>query len=242
MSYLTPHRQRSIKLISFDLDDTLWAVGPVIVQANLCLYRWLQQHAPRFTDRYTLDDFGSLRRIVIANQPVIEHSVTAVRLAVLHYGINQSGYGSKESETLAAAAFEVFLLARNRVELFAHASQMLTDLSAHYRIVALSNGNADVGLVGIGQFFEFSLNADQVGRAKPDPLMFEQMLERAKIDADQVVHIGDHPEHDIAGAQRCGLRTLWVNFADAPWPGTTPPDLQARCLSEVVGLIDSLAS
>lgn len=237
----TSNRRRSIKLISFDLDDTLWAVGPVILQANLCLYHWLQQYAPRFTDRFTLDDFGTLRRIVITSQPEIEHSVTATRIAVLQYGLNQSGYKEKESEALAATAFEVFLQARNRVELFAHANQMLTDLSANYRIVALSNGNADVRMAGLGQFFEFSLNADQVGRAKPDPLMFEQMLERAEVSADQVVHIGDHPEHDIAGAQRCGLRTLWVNFAGAPWPGAAPPDLQASCLSEVAGLIDSLS-
>ncbi|WP_421867464.1 HAD family hydrolase [Motiliproteus sp.] len=228
---------RTIKLISFDLDDTLWAVGPVIVQANLTLYRWLDTNAPAFTERYQLEDFDKLRRIVVSEQPDIAHSVTAIRLAVLTKGLLDSGYDNAAAEQLAEAAFEVFLAARNQVELFQHAQQMLIDLSANYRLVALSNGNADVEKVGLGEFFEFGLNADQVGKAKPDPLMFEQMLERAGVVADEVLHIGDHPDHDIRGAQDCGLHTLWVNFSGKPWPEGPKPDLEVRCLSEIPGAI-----
>ncbi|WP_315982217.1 hypothetical protein [Aliamphritea spongicola] len=35
-----------IKCITFDLDDTLWAVDPVITHANNTLYGWLDEHAP----------------------------------------------------------------------------------------------------------------------------------------------------------------------------------------------------
>ncbi len=228
----------AIKLISFDLDDTLWAVGPVMVQANLCLYQWLQQHAPRFSQRYALEDFGRLREQVVKQHPEIAHSVTAVRLAVLQQGLSNSGYNEADTQALAKAAFDVFLVARNQVELFQHAQQMLSELSTHYRLAALSNGNADINLVGLGRYFEFSFNADQLGQAKPHPLMFEHMLEQAQVDATQTIHIGDHPEHDIAGAQNCGLHTLWVNFANSPWLGTQTPDLQVNCLSEVVTAIE----
>ncbi|MEH6471495.1 MAG: HAD-IA family hydrolase [Halopseudomonas sp.] len=224
----------TITVISFDLDDTLWAVDPVIVQANLDLYHWLQAHAPAFTQRYQLEDFASLRRTVLQQQPDIGHSVTAIRLAVLLHGLTQSGYETSEAERLTQAAFEVFIRARNRVELFQHAQQMLTELSTHYRLIALSNGNADIDRVGLGPLFEFALNADQVGKAKPHPLMFEQMLERADVSAEQVIHIGDHPEHDILGAQQCGLHTLWVNFSGITWQTPQPPDIEVRCLSEVV--------
>jgi putative hydrolase of the HAD superfamily len=229
--------ERPIKVISFDLDDTLWAVGPVIVQANLALYRWLETHAPRFTARYQLEDFARLRHEVVTSQPDISHSVTAIRLAVLLRGLSQSGYSDTDAETLTQAAFEVFLAARNRVELFQNGQQMLTELSTHYRLVALSNGNADVEMVGLGQFFEFALNADQVGQAKPHPLMFEQMLQRANVSPEQVIHVGDHPEHDIEGAQGCGLHTLWVNFGREKWPGGRRPDLEVSCLSEVVPMV-----
>lgn len=224
----------AIKVISFDLDDTLWAVKPVIVQANQALYRWLDSHAPGFTRLYQLKDFDRLRIEVLERLPEISHSVTAIRLAVLRRGLAKSGYQSNEVEALSLAAFKVFIAARNQVTLFQHAPQMLAELSAHYRLIALSNGNADIDRIGLGGLFEFALNADQVGQAKPHPLMFEQMLERCAVTADQVIHVGDHPDHDILGAQRCGLHTLWVNFSQSAWPGLTPPDLEVHCLSEVL--------
>lgn len=231
----------TIKLISFDLDDTLWAVDPVIVQANLTLYRWLETNAPAFTEHYQLEDFNHLRQAVVDEQPEIAHSVTAIRLAVLNKGLLNSGYDNDTADQLTQAAFDVFLAARNQVELFQHAQQMLIDLSANYRLVALSNGNADVEKVGLGELFEFGLNADQVGKAKPHPLMFEQMLEQAGVSADEVLHIGDHPDHDIRGAQDCGLHTLWVNFAGKPWPVGQKPDLEVRCLSEIPVAISRFA-
>ena len=124
----------TIKLLSFDLDDTLWAVDPVMVQANLALYQWLDQHAPLFTVRYQLEDFGQLRRKVLKAQPEIGHSVTAIRLAVLRYGLQQSGYSDTDAERLTSGAFEAFLVARNQVELFQHAQQMLSEASTHYRL------------------------------------------------------------------------------------------------------------
>ncbi len=227
----------TIQVISFDLDDTLWAVQPVIQQANLALYRWLDTNAPLFSAHYQLQDFDRLRDEVLGQQPQIAHSVTAIRLAVLRHGLTQSGYGVEDAERLTHAAFEIFIAARNRVDFFQHAQQMLTELSAHYRLIALSNGNADIHRVGLGDRFEFALNADQVGQAKPHPLMFEQMLQRAEVAPEQVIHVGDHPEHDILGAQSCGLHTLWVNLAQIPWPAGPAPDLEAHCLGEVVAKI-----
>tara|TARA_R110002094_G_scaffold57798_6_gene68943 strand:+ start:1097 stop:1807 length:711 start_codon:yes stop_codon:yes gene_type:complete len=227
----------TIKVISFDLDDTLWAVKPVIVQANHALYHWLECHAPGFTEHYQLKDFDRLRIEVLERQPEISHSVTAIRLAVLRRGLTKSGYSADEVNALTQAAFDVFIAARNQVTLFQHAQQMLTELSTQYRLIALSNGNADIDRIGLGGLFEFALNADQVGQAKPHPLMFEQMLERCAVAADQVIHVGDHPEHDILGAQNAGLHSLWVNFARTPWAGGTPPDLESHCLSEVAAKI-----
>lgn len=229
----------TIKVISFDLDDTLWAVQPVITQANQALYHWLDSNAPLFTAHYQLQDFNRLREEVLRQQPHIAHSVTAIRLAVLHHGLRQSGYATPDAARLTQAAFAVFIEARNQVDFFQHAEQMLSELSVLYRLIALSNGNADVHRVGLGKLFEFALNADQVGQAKPHPLMFEQMLTRTGVAPEQVVHVGDHPEHDILGAQHCGLHTLWVNRARNPWPLSTAPDLEVNCLSEVVAKISA---
>ncbi len=227
-----------IKVITFDLDDTLWSVDPVIVKANQRLYQWLLKHAPAFTQRYQLSDFETLKQHVLQQHPEWGHSVTAIRLGVLRQGLADSGYQGAELDKLTEAAFDCFIKARNQVEFFKHAVAMLKQLHGNYQLGALSNGNADIEMVGLGEYFDFSFNADQVGTAKPHPLMFETMLEFANVAPQQVVHIGDHPEHDILGAQNAGLHSLWVNLDDKAWPGGEKPSLQVNCLSEIPATID----
>jgi len=227
-----------IRVLTFDLDDTLWAVNPVVRAANEALYQWLQQHAPHFTERYQLRDFNSLRDEVVSDRPHWRHSVSAIRLEVLRRGLSRSGYAGAELERLTEAAFEHFLTARNRVELFPHCRPMLETLARRYQLGALSNGNAEIARVGLDDLFGFSFNADQVGSAKPDPLMFHRMLQHTGATPNEVIHIGDSIEHDVRGAQAVGLHTLWVNLDQKPTPDDPPPTLTVNCLSEIAAVID----
>ncbi|WP_210398271.1 HAD family hydrolase [Motiliproteus sediminis] len=222
-----------IRIITFDLDDTLWAVTPVMRTANLALYAWLEQHAPAFCTRYQPRDFNTLRDEVVLDHPEWSHSVTAIRLEVLRRGLSRSGYSPDDSEQVAQAAFAHFIEARNRVELFPHSRPVLEQLASRYQLGALSNGNADITMVGLADLFSFSFNADQVGSAKPEPLMFQRMLEHTGARPEQVLHVGDSIEHDVRGAQAAGLHTLWVNLSGAPAPSDPQPSLTVRCLSEI---------
>ena len=40
----------TLRLITFDLDDTLWDAPPVLQAAEAALQRWLAEHAPRLDD------------------------------------------------------------------------------------------------------------------------------------------------------------------------------------------------
>jgi FMN phosphatase YigB (HAD superfamily) len=42
----------SIKLITFDLDDTLWETAPAIVSAEAMLRDWLAEHAPKLGNSF----------------------------------------------------------------------------------------------------------------------------------------------------------------------------------------------
>ncbi|WP_315982218.1 HAD-IA family hydrolase [Aliamphritea spongicola] len=109
--------------------------------------------------------------------PETAHSVTLIRLRQLEIGLRQAGYGEAEIEKLVPRAFDIFLAARNEVTFFPHVKDMLSALKQEdYRIGALSNGNAEVGRVGLGEWFDFALNAHMVGHEKPHPAMFEKCL------------------------------------------------------------------
>jgi len=212
-----------IKALTFDLDDTLWAVGPVIHAANKILMDWLAQHAPAFTERYTIKDFNHLRDEVLLHQPLLAHDMSHLRLTLLELGLTRSNYSPTEAKQLAAAGFQVYFTARNQVHFYPQAINQLEQLNQEYILGALTNGNADLKLVGLDHLFNFGFNAAQVGISKPAPDMFEQALQHMQIPANQVIHIGDNPDADILGAQNVGMHTVWVNLHQQVWPANQAP-------------------
>lgn len=234
-----------LKCVTFDLDDTLWAVDPVIHRANRTLWQWLEENGGTFTQLHTFADLteGSrMRAELLAEFPEIAHSMGLIRLRLLEKGLRAAGYSEQEAEALAARAFSVFMTARHRIELFEHAIGMLKQLrSRGLKIGALSNGNADVSRTGLAGLFDFQFNAEGVGTAKPHPLMFQRALEHTGLRPEQVVHIGDHPVNDVQAARDLGIWTVWVNLPGQVWPEPARADETATCLSQIPEALERIA-
>jgi FMN phosphatase YigB (HAD superfamily) len=107
---------------------------------------------------------------------------------------------------------------------------------------ALSNGNADVQKIGIGHLFSHHLSAAGVGFAKPHPAMFQQALEKANVAPHQAVHIGDHPVQDIQAARDVGMKTIWVNWLNQPWPLDMQPDAVVTNFEDLPDAIEKIKS
>jgi len=227
-----------IKALTFDLDDTLWAVGPVIQRANIRLLTWMEDHAPDFVERYGLAGFNQLRDEVLAQQPLLAHDMTRLRLALLELGLQRCGYSHTEAKAIAEAGFEEYFAARNQVTFYPHALTQLQQLKPYYTLGALTNGNADLHLVGLNQIFDFGLSAAQVGVSKPAPDMFVQALAHMQLPPQAVIHIGDHPQADILGAQNMGMHTIWVNLEQQTWPAHQTP--ASAEVNDLVNLADTI--
>ncbi len=229
----------SIRLITFDLDDTLWSVKPVIIAADTTLRAWLAEHATRL-EVLTVERLQQLRAEVVQLQPHLDRQVSELRYQVLRRALLQSGYAPIEAQEIAEQAFQVFLAARQNVELFSDVLPTLEQLRREYMLGALSNGNADVRRVGLGEYFSFALNADMLGMAKPEPQVFLTALARAQVPAAQSVHIGDHPQDDVFGAQQVGMRTVWFNPERSIWTGEREPDAQISQISQLPDVLSRL--
>ncbi|MFA5677210.1 MAG: HAD-IA family hydrolase [Pseudomonas sp.] len=227
-----------IQLLTFDLDNTLWETEPVVAAAEQTLLEWLDQHAPRFSQQLNRDARRALRNEVLATQPELRHRVTALRIAVLEHGLRKAGYAAEDAHELALAGFEVFLAARHALTFFPHCEPLLEQLSRHYQLATISNGNADVRRLGLEKYFSVIVSADEVGLSKPDPAPFLAALERAGVAPEHAVHVGDHPVDDIAGARAVGLHTLWFNRLGLEWTGAEPAHGEVRCLSEIPGWLE----
>lgn len=223
---------KKIKAISLDLDDTLWPIWPVIARAEQALQDWLRPHAPQ-TAVWLADAEQrlALRQEVQASRPEIGHDLSTLRQELIRRALQRHG----EDTALVAPAYEVFITERMRVELYADARPALAWLAQRYPVVALSNGNADVQRVGLGEFFHASFSAQAFGVGKPDARIFHAAAEAVGVQPDEVLHVGDDAALDVVGALDAGLQTAWVNRAGHAWahkshrPHATVVDMQALC-------------
>jgi putative hydrolase of the HAD superfamily len=219
------------RVISLDLDDTLWPVAPVISAAEAALLEWLTQRYPLAVRGHTLDTMRALRAKIAAQFPEQSHDLTFLRRRALGLQLTAVGY----AESACEEAFEVFIAARNRVELFADVRPALERLRARYRLYALSNGNADLHRCGIGELFDGHVTAIVAGAAKPDAKIFAALREMTGVPADEILHVGDDPITDIVGARQAGMQSAWLNRNARAWPvALAPPARTISTLDEII--------
>ncbi len=221
-----------IKLITFDLDDTLWHTAPAIVSAEATLRDWLAANAPRLGP-VPVEHLAGIRSRLVEADPTYKHRISALRRRVLFQALEDAGYATAEAQQLADEAFEVFLHGRHQVEIFPEAQPTLEILARTYTLGVITNGNADVRRLGLADYFAFALCAEDLGIGKPDPAPFREALKRGNADASAAVHIGDHPADDIAGAQQAGMRAIWYNPGGKPWGAEKRPDAEISSLSQL---------
>lgn len=207
-----------LRLITFDLDDTLWPVLPVIRRADQAMMTWLGARLPT-PPEVLAGRLQALRGDVLQTQPGIAHDLSAVRIAVLDRLLREHGWTPTQAGEDAQAAFAVFHAARHNVEPFANSVETLTALSRHHLIHAISNGNADIRRTPFTHCFHAHFHAGMAGHAKPHPRLFELSLAEAGVRPQEALHIGDHPEQDIQAARTVGMQVLWFNPLGQPWPG-----------------------
>jgi putative hydrolase of the HAD superfamily len=225
---------RDLQAVIFDLDDTLWEVGPVIVRAEHAMRDYLAERYPRVLELHTLESMRDVRARMARKHPAMRHDFTWLRLESLRHHAREAGY----PESMAEDVFTVFYRARNQVTLFDDVLPALERLRGRFRLLALSNGNADLAAIGLAGFFEHAVAARDAGVLKPDPRIFALLLERAGVTAEAALHVGDDAVADVEGARRAGITPVWVNRSGAVWPSVaSPAPLTVRSLAELAALL-----
>jgi putative hydrolase of the HAD superfamily len=228
---------QKIKLLSFDLDDTLWPCHPTIQRAENVLYRWLSQHVPIITERYDPDQLRDKRLQLYDKHAELAHDLSQLRIR----SFEQLAREFNLDFDWIDPAFEVFYEARQQVTLFDDVKPVLDELRQAYQMVSLTNGNASTVKTGVDHWFDFSLSSAIVGKLKSEPEIYLQVQQRANIEAWQMVHIGDHPLQDVAGARSAGVFAVWLNREQSEWQlEHCQPDAVITSLQELPELLDNL--
>lgn len=212
---------RGIQTITIDLDDTLWPIAPVIARAEKRMQGWIAEHYPRVIEMFSPEAMLEIRGEVIEQHGDRIHDLAFLRRTVLGRVSEAAGYGTR----MVDDAFAIFNEERNIVDVFPDVRPTLSKLRISYTLIAVTNGNADLAKIGLRDLFDEVISAAEAGAAKPSPHIFDKAVRAGGAAADETLHVGDHPEHDVHGARQAGLKAVWVNRNGDGWPDELPePD------------------
>lgn len=223
-----------ISVFSFDLDDTLYNNQPVIAVAEAAMLQSLLQHAP-ITQRCDSEFWWQQRRILAKAKPDIRHDIGRWRLLGIEAGLIELGLTSCEAGEIAELAYDAFWQARTTISIAPEVTQLLTELAKKYQLIAITNGNACIKRMGLGDLFAFSLQAGRDGKMKPYPDLFLTAAQRLNVAPSAILHIGDSHRADVLGALKAGCQAAWLDHYQQPV--TVLPHIRLEQLRQLSFLI-----
>lgn len=221
----------AIKVLAFDLDDTLWDMRPTLIQAEKVLGSWLSENCPDL--QYDVVSMRQFREEILRAEPSLVADLSLLRKRVIRHALEMSGYSSETAANYSIRAFEVFFEARNNVIFFDGVIESLQCLVGSYTLGSLTNGNADVEKLGLGDYFSFAFSAADVGLPKPAPDLFRAAVQHTGAEPSEMIYVGDHPLLDIDAASQYGLKTIWVNRGAKSFTGKHNPDQEISDLAHL---------
>jgi len=205
-----------IKMITFDLDDTLWDNKPTITNAEIKTREWIEDRVGAI-EWGDLNDFLQIREALIRKDKSITWDISKLRIEIFKEKIKDLAPAGDITK-LAEDAFDYFIKKRHEIELFPGVEGALKALSENYKLGVLTNGNADIHKLSIGKYFEFSISSLEAQDSKPNKSHFELAKSYLpNLKYSEMLHIGDHQINDIFGAHTLGIEVLWFNNAGALW-------------------------
>lgn len=232
----------------FDLGGTLFhdnrhAWPWVYRRADAALWRHLRKYGPRVD-----------RRAILAPA----HTFLAYYYALRGNGLEEPGalpvlinllsrHGISISDAAVSGALRsMYAVTQTNWRVERDAGDSLRKLKAqNLRLGAISNGSDHENALELLRkaklevFFDGVLTSALHGRRKPEPSVFQLAMRVLGVDPDQAVMIGDNYEADILGANRVGMRTIWITrrVNTRRQVLTVKPDATVRSLRQIPALL-----
>ena len=112
-----------------------------------------------------------------------------------------------------------------KTHFFSCTESTLVELSSKYKVALVSNAMSDqpkrlLTEAGLDRFFDLMYCSSDLGVRKPNPEIFNIVLDELEIEPTETVHVGDSVESDMYGAQKAGITGIWIKTpGQDPWSG-----------------------
>lgn len=224
-----------IKAILFDLDDTLWAIQPVLARAETILFDWLTEHTPNIAAVHTIDSLREHRMTLAHHDPSLKVNLLALRHTALSQIFREHGY----PQALVDAAMAKFSKERNTVTLFDDVLPAFDQLRQHWVLGSVTNGTTDLSMTALPAYFQTSIASYRFGAAKPETAIFHAACAELNLQPEHIAYVGDDPVFDVLGAKQAGMHAVWMNRFNRRYEGDVAPDAQCTTLFELLDWLNA---
>ena len=205
-----------IKLIIFDLDDTLINHWLASRQAALEIYESYKTEinsSPR--QPYTSEQFikALQERHIIRFEQYLRGELTFQEQREARF---RDVFGSNLSEGKIEKAVSQWMNSyRNHWQLFSDVLPCLDRLAEH-QLGIITNADREQQLdkltaTGIINYFSAIICSSDYSFSKPDERIFREACRQMNCDPKQIYFIGDNLEKDSRASARAGMRGIWLN-------------------------------
>jgi len=239
--------EKVIRGVIFDLGSTLirfegdW---PILLQDSLdLLIDQLQEDGLDF-DR---SEFRSAFERALEANDLQRQSSQRERStsSLLHETLNIFGYDEISPNIIGRGLKRFYGVSETHWQPMPALHEVLDELRKEGRMLGIISNAGDVGnvqrlidKVNIRNYFDPIIISAAIGVRKPDPGLFEIVLDQWQVNPGSVVMIGDRLEADILGAQAAGLHQIWIKpEAEASDATRITPEKIAETLVDIPGLI-----
>ncbi|NRB79301.1 MAG: HAD-IA family hydrolase [Saccharospirillaceae bacterium] len=237
-----------IKVISFDLDDTLCDTKyannkglEAFADTVKALYSNID--AKSFAFRY---NEGIHRRF---SQKESDYFLPiqcekSFRLSLIDFILRSFEVTSIKTNDIEAiqSAFDT-----NRIKYFdfyPNVKELLVRLKQKYKIVVITNGptfsqHIKIETINLHNYVDFVIVGGEEPHQKPHQSIFQKVMVEMNCTAEQCIHIGDSYECDIVGAYGVGIKSVWITSSNTISDAVA--DYKADCVLSIEGILSELA-
>ena len=237
-----------IKVVFFDLDETLYDYGSVRRIANQRVAELVEKLGIISSDVF----IRTLRRITkefyekYQGLPALFDRKTRFREVFKALNIDVS------EEIVTRLADEYWNFVYQRIKPYPDVVPVLEFLKKKgYRLGIISDGLIDVQLnriraLKLEKYFDIFTFSEEVGKNKPALEIFQLALRKANCSPSEAVMVGDNVKTDIAGANKIGMISIWIRrgiFKNVePDSQLEAPNYTIYTLNELIDILNNITT
>jgi putative hydrolase of the HAD superfamily len=190
---------KDIKILVFDLDDTLFPEREFVLSGFQAVSDWmLQQYSVSgfFDVAWNLFEAGKRGKI---------------------FNLTLDQLGVEYESNLVAELIQVYRKHQPKISLHEDAHWAIDHFKSQKQLGLITNGflatqRNKVKALGVESSFDEIIYCDVYGAQnwKPSPVPYQKMMEFRGVDGEECVYVGDHPHKDFVAAKKLGWMTVRI--------------------------------